>query len=224
MNALLLCLSFIVFSNCDAGSRNSASGAPSQINETITHTTIMDDSAGNTLELATFGAGCFWCVEAVFQELRGVKKVESGYSGGTVENPTYREICTGMTGHAEVVQIHFNPKEISFDELLEVFWTMHDPTTLNRQGADRGTQYRSVVFYHSEEQKLKAEKSKNELASQLWEDPIVTEISPFTRFYLAEDYHQDYFKKNTEAPYCQVVIAPKLVKLKAKFGQKLKNQ
>ncbi|MBK8955050.1 MAG: peptide-methionine (S)-S-oxide reductase MsrA [Saprospiraceae bacterium] len=174
-------------------------------------------------ETATLGAGCFWCVEAVFQELKGVEKVVSGYSGGNVENPSYRAICTGTTGHAEVCQIHFNPKIISFEEILEVFWTTHDPTTLNRQGADAGTQYRSVIFYHNSRQKELAEKSKAQVAPALWDDPIVTEISPFTKFYEAEDYHQNYYSENGTAPYCQIVIAPKIKKFREKFKTKLKK-
>ena len=144
-------------------------------------------------EIATFGAGCFWCVEAVFQELKGVLKVESGYMGGAIPNPTYREVCTGTTGHAEVTRITFDPTIISYEELLEVLWTTHDPTTLNRQGADAGTQYRSAIFYHSDEQKSKAEKSKKEVATTIWDSPIVTEIVPADTFYPAEEYHQDYY-------------------------------
>jgi len=175
-------------------------------------------------EVATLGAGCFWCVEAVFQELKGVYKVESGYSGGKIKNPGYREVCSGTTGHAEVCQVHFNPKEISFDEILEVFWTTHDPTTLNRQGADRGTQYRSAIFYHNESQRLQAEKSKATIAPQIWDDPIVTEITPFETFYPAENYHQDYFNLNASEPYCQIVIAPKVAKFREKFANKLKKK
>ncbi|NNF21517.1 MAG: peptide-methionine (S)-S-oxide reductase MsrA [Saprospiraceae bacterium] len=174
-------------------------------------------------EIATFGAGCFWCVEAVFQELQGVFKVESGYMGGSVKNPTYREICTGTTGHAEVAQITYDPQVISFEELLEVLWTTHDPTTLNRQGADRGTQYRSAVFYHNEEQRKLAEKSKANVATKIWDDPIVTEISEVSKFYVAEDYHQNYYKYNPNAGYCRVVINPKLTKLREKFADKLKS-
>ncbi|MFQ5640473.1 MAG: peptide-methionine (S)-S-oxide reductase MsrA [bacterium] len=174
------------------------------------------------LETTTLGAGCFWCTEAVFQNLRGVRSVVPGYAGGAVENPTYREICTGTTGHAEVVQITFDPNLIAFAELLYVFWRSHDPTTLNRQGADVGTQYRSVIFYHSEEQKTIAEKSKAETdTAGLWPDPIVTEISPYRHFYEAEDYHQDYYKLNPNQPYCRMVIDPKIQKLKKEFQDKL---
>ena len=176
------------------------------------------------IDTATFGAGCFWCVEAVFQNLNGVEKVLSGYSGGKIKNPTYREVCSGLTGHAEVCQIVFDPKIITFDELLEVFWKTHDPTTLNRQGNDVGTQYRSVIFYHNEEQKVLAEKYKNELNQQkVFEKEVVTEISAFTQFFEAEDYHQNYFNLNGNEPYCQYIIQPKVEKLKKVFGNKLKK-
>ncbi|MEZ4826110.1 MAG: peptide-methionine (S)-S-oxide reductase MsrA [Bacteroidia bacterium] len=175
------------------------------------------------LKKATFGAGCFWCVEAVFLELKGVVAVESGYSGGYVKNPTYKAICTGTTGHAEVAQITYDPAVITFDELLEVFWQTHDPTTLNRQGNDTGTQYRSVVFYHDEEQKDKAEFYKKQLdASGAYSKPIVTEISPLINYYPAEDYHQNYYAQNTNQPYCLFVIRPKLEKFHKVFADKLK--
>ena len=175
------------------------------------------------LEVATFGAGCFWCVEAVFQNLVGVESVVSGYAGGHVKNPSYREVTMGDTGHAEVAQIKYDPKKITFDELLEVFWQTHDPTTLNRQGADTGTQYRSVIFYHNEEQKRLAEKYKKELdKSSAFENPIVTEIIALDRFYVAEDYHQNYYNLNSDQPYCSFVIVPKLEKLKKVFKDKLK--
>jgi peptide-methionine (S)-S-oxide reductase len=178
----------------------------------------------NELEVATLGAGCFWCVEAVFQDLKGVHRVVSGYSGGTVENPTYRQVCTEMTGHAEVTQITFDPAVISFADLLTVFWRTHDPTTLNRQGADVGTQYRSVIFYHNEAQKATAEKSKAETEAEgLWPDPIVTEIVPFEKFYEAEAYHQDYYRSNPNQPYCRVVIDPKVRKFRRAFQEKLKD-
>jgi peptide-methionine (S)-S-oxide reductase len=174
-------------------------------------------------EIATFGAGCFWCVEAIFQSLKGVEKVVSGYSGGAVKNPSYKEVCTGRTAHAEVVQITFDPSVISFAELLEVFFETHDPTTLNRQGADEGTQYRSAVFYHSDEQRRLAELAKKAGdESGNWSDPIVTEITAFTNFYSAEDYHQDYFAMNGEQPYCKMVVRPKVDKFKKKFQEKLK--
>lgn len=180
------------------------------------------DQSMNT-EIATFGAGCFWCVEAVFQELKGVIKVESGYMGGSIPNPTYREVCTGTTGHAEVTRITFDPTLISYEELLEVLWTTHDPTTLNRQGADAGTQYRSAVFYHSEDQKVKAEKSKKEVATTIWDSPIVTEIVATDTFYPAEEYHQDYYALNPNAGYCRAVISPKVAKVRATFTDKLKQ-
>lgn len=174
-------------------------------------------------ETATFGGGCFWCTEAIFKSLKGVKTVESGYSGGKLKNPTYKEVCTGETGHAEVIQIVFDPKVISFSELLEVFWNTHDPTTLNRQGADVGTQYRSVIFYHSPEQQEMAEKLKSELNSKaVFGKPIVTEITAFDQFYKAENYHQDYFANNRIQGYCQFVIVPKIDKFRKIFKDKLK--
>jgi peptide-methionine (S)-S-oxide reductase len=178
----------------------------------------------NKYELATFGAGCFWCTEAVFQRLKGVVKVESGYSGGNVPDPTYEAVCTGKTGHAECSQITFDPKIISYTELLQVFWKTHDPTTLNRQGNDVGTQYRSVIFYHNEEQKNLAEKSKHDLDSaKIWDSPIVTEIVPFKTFYKAEDYHQNYYNQHGSQPYCSFVITPKIEKFKKVFANLLKN-
>lgn len=175
------------------------------------------------LQQATFGSGCFWCTEAFFQRLAGVVKVESGYSGGKIRNPTYREVCSGLTGHAEVVQITYDPEQVSYEDLLEVFFSTHDPTTLNRQGADTGTQYRSVIFYHNEEQKNLAEEFKKQLeAAKAFRNPIVTEIAPFTEFFVAEDYHQNYFNENGEAPYCQFVIAPKLDKFARSFKQRMK--
>jgi len=175
------------------------------------------------LQEATFGGGCFWCTEAFFLGLKGVSKVESGYAGGKVKNPTYKEVCSGLTGHAEVIQVTFDPAVVSYSDLLEVFWNTHDPTTLNRQGADQGTQYRSVVFYHNEEQKRVAEDYKKQLeAARTFKDPIVTEISPLTNFYPAEDYHQDYFALNQNAGYCQYVIRPKVDKFKKQFSTKLK--
>ncbi len=176
-------------------------------------------------DTATFGTGCFWCTEAIFKELEGVVSVTSGYSGGTVANPTYKEVCTGETGHAECVQIVYDPEKISFDELLEVFWQVHDPTTLNRQGADVGTQYRSAIFFHNEMQKQKAEKYKAELdKSGAFDKPIVTEITRFDKFYPAEDYHQDYYANNKNSnPYCSIVIRPKLDKFEKVFKNKLKH-
>ncbi len=174
------------------------------------------------LEKATLGAGCFWCVEAVFQNLKGVHKVVSGYAGGTVANPTYQQVCGGNTGHAEVIQITFDPQVISFEDLLYVFWRTHDPTTLNRQGPDVGTQYRSAIFYHSEEQKAVAETSKHDTdASGLWPNPIVTEITPVGSFYEAEAYHQNYYRQNPDQLYCRLVIDPKIRKFKKEFQDKL---
>ena len=176
------------------------------------------------IDTATFGTGCFWCTEAIFEQLNGVLKVTSGYSGGKVDNPTYKEVCSGETGHAECVQIQYEPEKISYDELLEVFWQVHDPTTLNRQGADVGTQYRSVVFYHNKEQKEKAEHYKTELdKSGAFPKPIVTENAPAAKFYVAEDYHQEYYDNNKNTnPYCAVVIRPKLEKFQKVFASKLK--
>ena len=183
------------------------------------------DSRDIKTDTATFGAGCFWCVEAVFEQLKGVVKVESGYSGGNTVDPTYEQVCTGKTGHAEVVHITYDPSVISYVELLSVFWKTHDPTTLNRQGADVGTQYRSVVFYHNEEQKKLASDLKVDLnASGIWKDPVITEISPFNFFYKAEDYHQDYYFNNMDKPYCSLVITPKIQKFKDIFTEKLKEQ
>jgi len=174
-------------------------------------------------ETATFGGGCFWCTEAIFKSLKGVETVESGYSGGKLKNPTYREVCTGETGHAEVTQITFDPKVISFHELLEVFWETHDPTTLNRQGADVGTQYRSVIFYHSVEQKEIAEKYKAELNKEnVFDKPVVTEITSFDKFWPAEKYHQNYYENNSTQGYCQIVIVPKLEKFRKIFKDRLK--
>ena len=176
------------------------------------------------MDTITLGAGCFWCVEAVFTELKGVKSVTSGYMGGQVKNPSYREVCTGNTGHAEVAQLTYDPKEITFDEILEVFWQTHDPTTLNRQGADVGTQYRSAIFYHTDDQRRIAEEYKVKLdASGAFRAPIVTEITAATTFYPAEDYHQDYYALNGEQGYCQMVIRPKLDKFRKVFADKLKK-
>lgn len=172
----------------------------------------MNTETTNPLAIATFGAGCFWCVEAVFEKLDGVHAVESGYMGGQVDDPTYREVCSGTTGHAEVTQIHYDPAVIKFETLLDWLWRSHDPTTLNRQGADSGTQYRSAIFYHDETQRAAAEASKT-AAQQYFDAPIVTEISVAETFYPAEDYHQDYYRLNAAAPYCQMVIRPKLQKL-----------
>lgn len=173
-------------------------------------------------EIATLAGGCFWCLEAVYEQLVGVEKVVSGYAGGTVSNPSYEQVCTGSTGHAEVVQITFDPEVISFRDLLGVFFTVHDPTTLNRQGADVGSQYRSAIFYHSDEQKTIAQEVIRELeAARIWDDPIVTEVTPLADFYAAEDYHQGYFRKNPNQGYCQVVIAPKVAKFRQRYMNRL---
>jgi len=175
------------------------------------------------METATFGEGCFWCTEAIFKNLKGVESVTSGYSGGIINNPSYEDVCSGETGHAEVIQIEFDPSVISFRGLLEIFWSTHDPTTLNRQGADIGVQYRSVIFYHTEEQKKIAESYKKELNNNhVFNQPVITEISPFKNFYKAEDYHQNYFENNRNKPYCQYIIIPKLKKFKEIFSEKLK--
>lgn len=175
-------------------------------------------------ETATLGGGCFWCLEAVYDDLRGVESVVSGYAGGHVPNPSYEQVCNGTTGHAEVVQIVFDPSEVSFRELLDVFFTIHDPTTLNRQGADVGTQYRSAVFYHDDEQKRVAEEAIRDLeAEAVWDNPVVTQVVPLTEFYPAEDYHQEYFARNPRAGYCQVVIAPKVSKFRKQYLARLKK-
>jgi peptide-methionine (S)-S-oxide reductase len=174
-------------------------------------------------EVAVFGGGCFWCIEAVFDSLEGVKSVESGYAGGHIENPTYRQVCGGDTGHVEVVRITFDPDKISYRDLLDVFFTVHDPTTLNRQGGDMGTQYRSVIFYNSEEQRRTAQQAIDELnAAHTWPNPAVTAVEPAGKFFVAEDYHQEYFANNPAQPYCLMTIPPKLKKLRQKFAEKLK--
>ncbi len=174
-------------------------------------------------EKITLGGGCFWCLDPIYSDLRGVKHVSVGYSGGRVPNPPYRLVCTGLTGHAEVVQVEFDPQEISLEDVLRVFFSIHDPTTLNRQGADVGTQYRSVIFYNSTEQKETAQRVRDEIElSKIWPTPIVTEIVPFVEFYPAEDYHQKYFEKNPDAGYCQIVIAPKVAKFRKSHLERLK--
>lgn len=175
-------------------------------------------------ETATLGGGCFWCLEAVFRELRGVERVESGYAGGEIENPTYEQVCSGRTGHAEVVRVAFDPGEVSFREILEVFFTIHDPTTRDRQGADVGSQYRSVVFYENEEQERAAREAIRDLeAEEVWPDPIVTEVEPLTRIHPAEAYHADYYARNPGQGYCQVVIAPKVAKFRQKYRDRLRR-
>lgn len=182
----------------------------------------MQQTNNGTREVATLAGGCFWCLDAVFRDLRGVEKVESGYSGGTTANPSYEQVCSGRTGHAEVIQVTFDPATITFRDLLDVFFSIHDPTTLNRQGGDVGTQYRSAIFYHSPEQRATAEQAIHDLGGQgLWDAPIVTEVTPFTTFYPAESYHQDYFNRNPYQPYCAAVIAPKVSKFRAKHFARL---
>lgn len=172
----------------------------------------------NAMETATLGGGCFWCLEAVYQQITGVQSVVSGYAGGHVDNPSYNAVCSGTTGHAEVVQITFDPDVVRYQDLLEVFFTIHDPTTLNRQGNDVGTQYRSIVFYHSEEQRLTARRVMMELSQgQIWKDPIVTRLEPFEQFFPAESYHQEYYRQNPNQPYCQVVVEPKVAKARKAF-------
>jgi peptide-methionine (S)-S-oxide reductase len=179
---------------------------------------------GMPLETAILGGGCFWCLEAVYDELMGVVSVESGYAGGKVAGPTYQEVCTGATGHAEVVRVNFDPQVISYREILEIFFTIHDPTTMNRQGADVGTQYRSVIFYRDEGQKQVAGQVIQEIeAEKIWDKPVVTQLEPFKDFYIAEDYHQEYFKKNPYQGYCQMVVAPKVAKFRQKFAARLKK-
>jgi peptide-methionine (S)-S-oxide reductase len=186
---------------------------------------LVTNSKGQTnMKQATFGAGCFWCVEAIFQDVKGVESVESGYSGGHIDNPTYEQVCSKKTGHAEVIRINYDESVVDFNTLLEVFWHTHNPTTLNRQGADVGPQYRSVIYFHDDEQKEKALASrKNTAASGLWNDPIVTEISPLINYYVAEKYHQDYYKQNPNQGYCSVVIAPKVAKFRKQFKHLLKE-
>lgn len=203
---LLICIFFAIDSEVQTGDK------------------MESHTPANNKEIATLAGGCFWCLEAVFTELHGVEKVESGYSGGHVSRPSYEQACTGTTGHAEAVQITFDPKVISFRELLKIFFTIHNPTTLNRQGADVGTQYRSAIFYHTQEQKEIAEQVIQEVnTTKMWNAPIITEIAPFTAFYPAEEYHQGYYKRNPDQPYCRVVIAPKVEKLRKQYCSKLKK-
>ena len=177
------------------------------------------------LQTATLAGGCFWCLEAVYDEIKGVHSVESGYAGGHVDNPTYREVCNGTTGHAEIVQVHFDPNVVAYRNLLNVFFAIHDPTTLNRQGADGGTQYRSAIFYHDDEQKKVAEELIKDLnAQKIWDRPIVTEVTKLDKFYMAEDYHQEYFASNPYQPYCMAVVAPKVSKFRKHFLEMLKKQ
>ena len=215
---------FILYSLCASFALSSCAEQKSQNALFMSQETNTTQSSAHT-DTATFGSGCFWCTEAFFQRIDGVEKVISGYSGGTVPNPSYEQVCTGTTNHAEVVQVVYDPSKVSFDELLEVFWKTHDPTTLNRQGNDVGTQYRSVIFYHNDEQKQKAEHYKVELNnSGAWNKPVVTVIEPFTKFYAAENYHQNYYNSNPRQMYCQYVIRPKLEKFEKVFKEEMKTQ
>lgn len=217
MNKMKIVLLFTALLFTISGCKESTS--QDQKKETVK----MNQTDEGKLNLATFGSGCFWCSEAIFERVKGVTSVTSGYTGGSIPNPTYEAVCSGKTGHAEVIQITYDPKIISFDELLEIFWKTHDPTTLNRQGADVGTQYRSVIFYNDDDQKKKAENYKLELnKAGIWRDPIVTEISPLKKFYPAEKYHQDYYEQNPNQGYCSFVITPKIEKFEKVFKDKLK--
>jgi len=192
--------------------------------ETMTQEQLQTSHLAKGKEIVTLAGGCFWCLEAVYDELKGVDGVVSGYSGGTVPNPSYEMVCTGTTGHAEVVQVTFDPRVIAYKEILEVFFAIHDPTTLNRQGPDVGTQYRSAIFYHTPEQKMTAEHVIAELdAAHIWDNPIVTELKPFEKFYPAEGYHEEYFRRNPGQPYCRLIIAPKVAKFRKQFLDKLRK-
>lgn len=217
MLKILFCaLTLFVYPGCGKGNHKDA-----RLNTKAISNTKGENSQ---LEKATLAGGCFWCIETIFEDLKGVENVESGYSGGRVENPTYEQVCSGTTGHAEVVQITFDPSVITYAKLLEIFFHIHDPTTLNRQGADVGEQYRSAIFYHSDSQKQTAEKVKKDIAdSGLWNNPIVTEITKFEKFYNAEEYHQDYYKNNPEKGYCSIVIAPKVRKFYKEYKDYLKD-
>lgn len=217
-NFQLIFISLLLFSCAQQKSNSNPLESETTIN--------MDTNVNNNVDLdtAVFGAGCFWCVEAIYQNLNGVVKVEPGYSGGQIKNPTYKMVCYGNTGHAEVAKIWYNPKIISFETLLEVFWHTHNPTTLNKQGGDEGTQYRSAIFYLNEDQKSIAESSlKKTDSTDLWPDPIITKVSPLINYYTAEDYHKNYFNNNSSQPYCAAVIAPKIRKLRKQFPELLKE-
>lgn len=223
----ITCALMAVMSSCGAKSESqSQQSNPNKstyMSDVLASESTQQMSSNDTIATATFGAGCFWCVEAVYQSIKGVIKVESGYTGGEIKNPTYKEVCSGTTGHAEVCQITYDPRVVTFGQLLEVFFEVHDPTTLNRQGADVGTQYRSVVYYHNDEQKRLVELAIEAAnASGVWEDPLVTEVASAQTFYVAEDYHQNYFNENGEQPYCRMVVRPKVDKFKKKFEALLK--
>jgi peptide-methionine (S)-S-oxide reductase len=216
---------FLVFTAISMGCSLNKTNKPIKTSSNTDERKMQESMIDSTkLEKATLAGGCFWCIETIFQDLKGVEKVESGYSGGTTKNPTYQEVCTGRTGHAEVIQLSFDPSVISYEQILTVFFHVHDPTTLNRQGADAGTQYRSAIFYHTDEQKKTAEKVIADITkSALWDDPIVTEVTAFDTFYKAEDYHQNYYKNNPEKSYCSYVIAPKVKKFYKEFGHLIKE-
>ncbi len=217
MKTIITIFSFLVFLSCNQAQSNKQQNKKNKSVKQL-------DMTNKNLEVATFGGGCYWCIEAVFQRLNGVEKVESGFSGGQVKNPTYREVCTGATGHAEVIQITFDTTKISFADILKVFFTMHDPTTLNQQGNDVGTQYRSAVFYHNENQKKITEEIIAELNKiQAYPNPIVTEVAKFDVFYKAEDYHQNYYNDNSTEGYCRFVIQPKIEKFEKVFKDKIKK-
>ncbi|MEO8664859.1 MAG: peptide-methionine (S)-S-oxide reductase MsrA [Ignavibacteria bacterium] len=219
---IIIIAALVLISACGFKSINSKD---QNTNETKSNSTISTKKGDNTnLETATLAGGCFWCIETIFNDLKGVEKVVSGYSGGTTSNPSYEQVCSGNTGHAEVVQITFDPSVLSYDKLLEVFFHIHNPTTLNRQGADVGTQYRSAIFYHSDDQKKTAEEVIKKIGeSGLWDEPIVTEVTKFDEFYSAEDYHQDYYNNNKEKSYCSLVIAPKVRKFYKEYKDLLKD-
>lgn len=221
----VLVIAFLMVIAAVISAFGASNGSRKQAKASTDFSTNEQPTMNDNLTKATFGSGCFWCTEAIFLRVKGVEKVTSGYSGGTVKNPSYKEVVSGNTGHAEVVQIAYDPEVIGYDELLEIFWKTHDPTTLNRQGADVGTQYRSVIFYHNEQQKKQAEHYKKELdQAGIWSDPIVTEITAFDAFYPAEDYHQDYYAANAGSnPYCSVVITPKVEKFEKVFKDKMKE-
>lgn len=227
MKSLFILLASTVLLSGQCQTAEKSAGKTSEISteksESMSNSTAATAPASNpNLQKATLGGGCFWCVEAIYQDLKGVVKVESGYSGGETKNPTYREICSGLTGHAEVVEVTFDPSVISYREILDIFFTTHDPTTLNRQGADVGTQYRSAIFYRTDAEKATAEAAKI-AAAEIWEKKVVTEISKFSEFYKAEAYHQNYYKDNPYQGYCQAVIAPKVKKFREKYASKLKQ-
>jgi peptide-methionine (S)-S-oxide reductase len=216
----MLFVAMLAMTGCMKNGSSSTAESAKTTSESTTAMPVNDPR----YRLATFAGGCFWCIETIFDELKGVDKVVSGYSGGKTENPTYEEVCSGRTGHAEVIEITFDPAVISYKQLVEIFFYVHDPTTMNQQGADKGTQYRSAIFYHSDEQKKIAEEVIKETeASGLWDDPIVTEVTMFDKFYSAEDYHQDYYVNNKEKSYCSIVIAPKVQKFYKKYQHLLKD-